>query len=255
MKDAPNERLQPIKALEELARGLERGDQDPSSVSARNALEETISEIERIMGKPDLDYIGDFLSAASAVIKAKAEKLLPPEEHETGEIEDTGEREEESSSLDLEREWSNEALLAHLMEYRVFQDAVEELARRDAAWRGVFPRGRPIETNDDVSLASTEIGLAHLLSALKDILEDAPREEFSHVPQDELFLERSMDHIRSCIREKTKVAFFELFLRPVTRSNVIGVFLALLELIRLREVVVQQDRHFGEIMIAFVPGG
>lgn len=254
MKDAPNERLRPIRALEELARGLERGDKDPSQVSARNALEEAILEIERAMGKPDLDYVGDFLSAAGAVIKAKAEKLLPPEEHDTGESEDNGEREEESSLLDPESEWSNEALLAHLMEYRVFQDAVEELARRDAAWRGVFPRGRSVETTDDVPLPSTEIGLSHLLSALKDILEDAPREEFSHVPQDELFLERSMDHIRSCIREKTKVAFFELFPRPVTRSNVIGVFLALLELIRLREVVVQQDRHFGEIMIAFVPG-
>jgi len=64
-----------------------------------------------------------------------------------------------------------------------------------------------------------------------------------------------MDHIRSCIREKTKVAFVELFAKPVTRTSVIGVFLALLELIRLKEVVVEQDRHFGEIMIAFVPGG
>ncbi len=255
MKDAPNERLQPIRTLEELARALERGDEDPSQVSARNALEEAMSEIERVMGKPDLDYIGDFLSAAGAVIRAKAEKLLPPEEHDTCETRDTGESEEESSLSDQERELSNEALLAHLMEYRVFQDAVEELARRDTAWRGVFPRGRQIEAKDDLPLPSNEIGLSHLLSALKDILEDAPREEFPHVPQDELFLERGMDHIRSCIREKTKVAFVELFAKPVTRSSVIGVFLALLELIRLKEVVVEQDRHFGEIMIAFVPGG
>jgi segregation and condensation protein A len=255
LRDASNERLQPIKALEELARALDRGDKDPSSVSARNTLEETMSDIERFIGEPDLDYIGDFISTASAVIKAKAEKLLPPDEHETCAIEDIDEREEEPSSLDPERELSSEALLSHLMEYRVFQDAVEELARRDTAWRGVYPRGRPIESNEDVSLVSTEIGLAHLLSALRDILEDAPREEFSHVPQDELFLERSMDHIRSCIREKTKVTFFELFLKPVTRSSVIGVFLALLELIRLREIAVQQDRHFGEIMIAFVPEG
>jgi segregation and condensation protein A len=255
LKDAPNERLQPIKALEELALGLQRGDRDPSSVSARNAIEEAISEIEGVMGKPDLDYIGDFLSAACAVIKAKADKLLPPEKDDTcEETEDTGES-EESSLSDPEGEWSNEALLAHLMEYRVFQDAVEELARRDAAWRSVFPRGRPIDTKDELSLPSTEIGLSHLLSALKDILEDAPREEFSYVPQDELFLEKSMDHIRSCIREKTQVAFFELFPRPVIRSTVIGVFLALLELICLREVVVHQDRHFGEIVIAFVPGG
>jgi len=69
------------------------------------------------------------------------------------------------------------------MEYRVFQDAVEELARRDTAWRGVFPRGRQIEAKDDLPLPSNEIGLSHLLSALKDILEDAPREEFPHVPK------------------------------------------------------------------------
>ena len=64
-----------------------------------------------------------------------------------------------------------------------------------------------------------------------------------------------MDHIRSCIQEKTRVAFRELFVRPVTRSGVIAVFLALLELIRLKEVVVEQDRHFGEIMITLVSEG
>lgn len=256
MKDAPREGLQPIRALEELARGLERGEVDPSSVSALNALEEAVREIEQVIEEPDLDYIGDFLSAAGAVIKAKAEKLLPSDECEDSEIEGEIESESEEDSLcGMEREWSNEALLSHLMEYQVFQDAVEELARRDAAWRGAFPRSRPIEINTERPVISTEIGLTHLLSALKDILQDAPREEFSHVPQDELFLERSMDHIRTCIREKHEVAFAELFLKPVTRSGVIGVFLALLELIRLREVIVRQDRHFGEIMIAFVPRG
>ena len=73
MKDAPNERLQPIRTLEELARALERGDEDPSQVSARNALEEAMAEIVRVMVKSVLDYIGDFLSAAGAVIRAKAE--------------------------------------------------------------------------------------------------------------------------------------------------------------------------------------
>ncbi len=257
MKDAPSERLQPIRALEELTRGLEKGEVDPSSVSALNALREAMHEIERVIGKPDLDYVGDFLSAASDVIKAKAEKLLPPEEYQNGEIEGEPEPESEEGSLyDAEGEWSNEALLTHLIEYRVFQDAVEELARRDAAWRDVFPRSRPVEIDRlETSVVSTEIELEDLLSALKDILKDAPREEFSHVPQDELFLEKSMDHIRSCIRGKDEVAFGELFQKPVTRSGVIGVFLALLELIRLREIIVRQDRHFGEIMIAFAPGG
>ncbi|NLJ59346.1 MAG: segregation/condensation protein A [Firmicutes bacterium] len=254
MRDAPNERVQPITALEDLTRSLEKGEVDPSSVSVHDTLDETMREIKRVMGTPDLDYIGDFLKAASALIKAKAEKLLPPEEDTDSEVDDENEQEDDFL-YDSESEWSNEALLAHLMEYRVFQDAVAELARRDTTWRGVFPRSRPVEITQEIPLTSTEIGLTHLLSALQDILKEAPREEFSHVPQDDLFLERGMDHIRACIREKEKVVFRELFFEPVTRSGVIAVFLALLELIRLREVIVRQDYHFGEIVIAFVPGG
>ena len=254
MKDAPNERLQPIRDLEELAKGLERGEVDPLSVSVYDVLRETLHEIEQTLGMPDLDYIGDFLSASSTVIRAKSAKLLPPDECENNESDDCDETPGDmDSSCDCDDEWSNEELLAHLMEYRVFQDAVEELARRDEAWRGVFPRSRPIEIEREEPVISTEVGLTHLLSALKDILEDVPEEEFSHVPQDELFIEEGMDSIRLAIREKKEVAFRELFARPVTRSKVITVFLALLELIRLREVVVRQNQHFGEIIISFVP--
>ncbi len=254
MKDTPHERLQPIRTLEDLARSLERGEVDPLSVSVHDVLEETMHEMERTQGMPDLDYVGDYLSAAGTVIRAKSEKLLPPDESEDDEAEDDNEAQGDiDSASDCDEEWSNEALLAHLMEYRVFQDAVEELARRDEAWRGVFPRSRPSEINIEEPIISTEVGLAHLLSALKDILEDAPEEEFSHVPQDELMLEEGMGSIRSVIQENGEATFRELFIKPVTRSKVIAVFLALLELIRLREVVVRQNQHFGEIIISFVP--
>lgn len=258
MTDTLCDRQQPIKALEQLARSLEKEETDPLQVSVEGAVKEAMAEVVRVMKQPDLDYIGDFLGAATALIKAKADKLLPPEEDGAGEAQDAEENNtEDLISEELETELSNEALLTHLMEYRVFQDAVEELARRDAAWRLMFPRGRRIDTNaqDELQLPSDEIGLPDLLSALKEILKDASSEEFSHIPQDDLFLEKAMDHIRSCIQEKTRVAFRELFVRPVTRSGVIAVFLALLELIRLKEVVVEQDRHFGEIMITLVSEG
>ncbi|NLS44359.1 MAG: segregation/condensation protein A [Firmicutes bacterium] len=239
-----------IKNLESLAKAIERGETEPASISVHDILVDSIHGVDRILGEPDLDYIGDFITAAAAVIKAKAHKLLPPDEYEDDNVENT-EESELFLSQDSDKEWSNEELLAHLMEYRIFQDAVEELARRDKAWRDVFPGSDSHKVSKEIPMAPNKMGIPDLLSALKDILMDAPREEFYYVPRDELNLERSINHIRSCIKGKGEAVFCELFFHPITRAGVIGVFLALLELIRLGEIIVHQDQQFGEIIVTF----
>lgn len=91
MTDTLCDRQQPIKALEQLARSLEKEETDPLQVSVEGAVKEAMAEVVRVMKQPDLDYIGDFLGAATALIKAKADKLLPPEEDGAGEAQDAEE--------------------------------------------------------------------------------------------------------------------------------------------------------------------
>ena len=55
------------------------------------------------------------------------------------------------------------------------------------------------------------------------------------------------------MRQAGAVAFAALFARSTTRTEVVATFLALLELIRLRQVVAVQARPFGEIEISAAP--
>jgi len=245
--------------LEDLARAIERGDADARSVSVYEVIRACFDELER-SGEPGLDEVGGLLAAASALVAAKAKALLPPEREAdeapgaSGEGEGVAEGEGEGGDDDGEDD-ANSALIAHLMEYRIFKEAVEELARRDEAWRLVylrnsFPSGlRSVRPPEGVSLSD-------LIQALRRVLEGIPEDEFTALPTDDLSIEEKMDAILIRLRQRGKLVFRELFDGPViTRSEVIAVFLALLELIRLAKAVVRQDAHFGEILILPAVGG
>lgn len=245
--------------LEDLARAIERGDVDALSVSVHEVIQACFDGLER-SGEPGLDEVGGLLAAASALVAAKAKALLPPEP-EAGEPQDVSDEGEgmagdsNGGGEDGDPDDGDSALIAHLMEYRVFKEAVEELARRDETWRLVYLRDSfPSEAR---SARSPEgVSLSDLVQALRRVLEGIPEDEFTALPEDDLSIEDKMDAILVRLRQNGKLVFRELFDGSViTRSEVIAVFLALLELIRLAKAVVRQDAHFGEILILPATGG
>ncbi|MGE5592417.1 MAG: segregation and condensation protein A [Betaproteobacteria bacterium] len=245
--------------LEELARAIERREVDARTVSIHEVIHACFEELER-SGETGLDAVGGFLVAASALVAAKSRALLPPEPEADGAAGGSGEcegsPEEDGDSGDDNCECDgNSALIAHLMEYRIFKEAVEELARRDEAWRLVYLRDTSPPGTRNAS-PPEGVGLSDLIQALRSVLEGIPEDEFTALPADDLSIEEKMDAILTRLRQKGRLVFGELFDGPtVTRSEVIAVFLALLELIRLAKAVVRQDAHFGEILILPAVGG
>jgi segregation and condensation protein A len=51
------------------------------------------------------------------------------------------------------------------------------------------------------------------------------------------------------LRDQTQIVFSELFARASSRTEIVVLFLALLELIRLKRLKVRQDEAFGEIQV------
>lgn len=237
-------------SLEDLARAMERREIDPLSVSVCDVIQ-TYVEKMRSVRKPSLDDRGSLLAAASALILAKSKALLPSEAvAPDGSPPDADPPSDEGRDKDDR----NEALIAHLMEYRMFKEAVEQLARREETWRAVFSRdSMPPGAGDPHELRGVDLG--DLVSALRGILEDMPGEEFTGLPADDLAIGEKMDSILVRLHHEGKISFRELFANPTSRAEVIAVFLALLELIRLAGAVVRQDSHFGEILIYPGPGG
>ncbi|MCB1169594.1 MAG: segregation/condensation protein A [Leptospiraceae bacterium] len=185
-----------------------------------------------------ISLASSFTVMAARLIYYKSKALLP----DPG-FEDT----EADSRLPPE-------LIQQLLEYRRFQMASETLREMDDISSGIF--GRPetpvVETGDEERML--EVSLVDLIRAYQKVLkrlEPEEEEEGYEVSGEEWSVEIKMDEIRQLLEEAISFAFEDLFenIEVMKKGEVIATFLAILELTRLAEIVLQQDGIFGQIMI------
>lgn len=185
-----------------------------------------------------ISLASSFTVMAARLIYYKSKALLP----DPG-FEDT----ETDSRLPPE-------LIQQLLEYRRFQMASETLREMDEISGGIFgrPESPPIETDDAERML--EVSLVDLIRAYQKVLkrmEPEPEEEGYEVTGEEWSVEAKMDEIRGLLDSAISFVFEDLFenIESMRKGEVIATFLALLELTRLAEIILQQDGIFGPIMI------
>lgn len=191
----------------------------------------------------DLGVQVDFVRAASDLLKKKARVLVPPS------------RDEEDEE-DLGYDGQPELLLVQLMEYRRYREVAQDLSRRAEDMQKQFPRLPPEIQEWEESLADIKgADLSDLISALEKLLVDDVTEVHT-IARERISVSECMKTIR---RELTEaggaVEFGSIFPLRSGRTLVVVTFVALLELIRAREVRVAQGARFGPIMVYRVPPG
>jgi segregation and condensation protein A len=193
-------------------------------------------EYLELMKLLDLDIAGEFLVMAATLIHIKSKMLLPPDETEGAEQEEADPRAE---------------LVKRLLEYKKFKEAASELSHMETHQKNFFSRVGPgfeipdAPANDDFFEAT----LFDLITAFTKVLKDIPKDVFHRVIKDEFTVSEKIHDIIHMLVEKKKLIFTELFRAARSKFEVITIFLALLELIKIREVVVMQHIPFGEIEI------
>jgi segregation and condensation protein A len=187
-----------------------------------------------LMKNLNLDIAGEFLVMASTLTLIKSRMLLPTTE--TGDEEDEGE--------DPRAE-----LIQNLLEYQKFKDLASELYEKELAQREIFTRegvDRELSSTDEIWIDAT---IFDLLNALKELLESAPGDVTDEIFVDEITVSEKINHILEKLEENEFVQFESLFSGFTTKIEIIVTFLALLELIKMRMIRVQQTSHFGAIRI------
>ena len=187
-----------------------------------------------LMKSLNLSVAGEFLVMAATLIHIKSKTLLPP-------AETNGEDEEEDPRADL---------VMRLLEYQRFKDAAQGLEVREQEWREIFSRTSSIGQDmpsDQINVI--DLNLFDLMDALRGVLDRAPENKGIELVVDELSVQDRMEMILEILEPQESVAFLALFENDGTRSAVIVTFLALLELVRLRQVRVIQTELFGAIRI------
>ena len=194
-------------------------------------------EYLNLMRMLDLNIAGEFIVMAATLMLIKSRMLLPPEERE--DIEE----EEEDPRWDLVRQ---------LVEYKKFKDAAAELQKREAHQENVFALGSDNVVLDPLAkgLASQEVSIFDLISAFNEVLKRAKPEEIGEIVAENFTVADKIDLVLGLVKERSRLTFQDLFGRTASRQEIICTFLAVLELIRLRQINVVQKERFGEILVS-----
>lgn len=188
----------------------------------------------------DLEMIGDFVVMASTLAEIKSRVVLPvPEEDEGPE----GEIVDDDPSSDL---------IKRLLEYRKYKQAASALEEHAAEWQERYPRissDRPRVGNEPAADLIKEVELWDLVSALARVLEKKILEQEAKIRDDDTPIHVYVDQVGTLVREKDRVAFTTLFDDANRKSQIVGIFLAILELLRHHRFRAEQDSDFGEIWV------
>jgi segregation and condensation protein A len=199
-------------------------------------------EYIEMMREFDLEIAGEFLVMASTLMYIKSRELLPVDQRAETDGEDEGE----------DPRWE---LIRQLVAYKKFKDAAAQLQTLEARQEGVFPRvpGK-LEFEDNAPPQRPDVSIFDLLNAVNGVLKRfGTREDLRDIFEDKWTVSEKIEYLVGIIRERGRVKFSELFAEATSRSEVVCTFLALLELMRLRQLVCAQPEPFGEIEICAAP--
>lgn len=186
----------------------------------------------------DLDLVGDFVVMASALVEIKSRLVLPQQA-------------DEEETVEIEGDPRGE-LIQQLLEYKKFKDASKLLEEQAAIWQERYPRlsdDRPRQGKDPSADFIKDVELWDLVSALSRVLRTNAPEPHANIRYDDTPISVYVERIGKQVREENRVAFSSLFQGENERSRIVGVFLAILELLRHHGYRAEQPREYGEIWV------
>jgi segregation and condensation protein A len=183
-----------------------------------------------------IDQVGDFVDLATVLLEIKARSLVPRPEEEAEET----------------VEPVREDLVQRLLEYRQFRDAAALLEDRARQWDLRFSRLAPDaaagpEQRPEVTIADAQVW--DLVGALGRVLVKREKRRPRQIVHDDTPQEVHAARIEALVLERGRLAFTELFDDDMSRSRVVGLFLAVLELVRRGRLTTHQDGLFGDIWL------
>ena len=186
--------------------------------------------------KMNLEIASEYLVMASELIELKSKLLLPNPKIEETEEEQIDPREE---------------LVNRLLEYQAYKEITKVLKEKEELRKEIYTKSPENIKNyieEDTKLSS-DITLDDLVEAFKKYLERKKESTplKTKVTTNEISVSSRRLEIKSILKKKPKVSFFELF--PVlNKEYIVATFLAILEMAKNRELKITQDKNFDDII-------
>ncbi len=181
----------------------------------------------------NINLAGEWLVMAATLIYIKSRMLLPPDPV--------------SAQQDESKEDPRTELVYQLLEHQKFRNAAQMLHSREEIENAVWHKPPKEVLDDDEEVIS--VTLFDLVKAFREILLKLEYRHSVELDQEEVTMEQALLEIRQTLLVREKMLFSSLFVQARSKRHLIALFLALLELTRLKEIWLYQKKAFDEIHI------
>lgn len=190
----------------------------------------------------DPNLAGEFLVMAATLIEIKTRMLLPRPAADEGD--------QDGLELDPRAE-----LVRQLLEYKAFKDAAGQLESSARVQAMKFPRNpAAIPEASDGEIDLEDVQTWDLLNAFDNLMTAIGQAVHHHeIIHDDTPIELYATDIVDRLERDGSMSFAEIFAGRTARVQIVGLLLALLELVRKRRILAGQDANFGSIHIRLNP--
>ncbi len=211
---------------------IEKQDVDICDVSLSDVTRQYL-EYYSAAASMNLTVASEFLAVAAYLVELKSKAVLPVEKEEEA-------IEEIKSSL-----------IDHVMQYRIFKQVASVLKERKELFSKIFHRAKMdpgVAGNKQYFLR--DVSVSDLVDAFRKVWVDSKdKTENNEIVDEIVTVEEKISQIEKRIIGKKDGLKFEGLFMTRSRIEIIVTFLAVLEMIRLRQLVIKQDETFGQIML------
>ena len=197
------------------------------------------------MEKQDMNIMSEFLLMAATLLDIKCRMLLPVEVNEDGEEEDP-----------------RAELVEQLLQYKMYKYMSYEL--KDRQMDGALLMFKEPTVPDEVKEYEPPVDLDELLdgvtlakldSIFKEIMKrqrdkiDPVRSNFGKIEKEEVTVEDKMEYLNDYITKHKKFSFRDLLKKQRSKTQLVVTFLAILEMMKMGKIWVEQENTFDDIVI------
>ncbi|MDR1417727.1 MAG: segregation/condensation protein A [Endomicrobium sp.] len=207
---------------------IKKDDLEISQIKIADITTEYLSYIN-LMQNLNIEIAGEFIVMASTLMQIKVKSLLPSKNDL---------QEDDDDSLE-------EQLKNRLLEYQKYKEVGKLLSYKVMENAQVYYRPAPVISKQDFVLNAT---IFDLMNCFRKALAALP-EDIKEIMYQEIPIEVKIREILDVLEGKSYIAFTEILKNQNSKTALIVCFMAVLELVKNKQIVAKQSELFTEIRI------
>lgn len=216
-----------------------KNEMDINDIPMAQITEQYLNCLEQ-MEAQNIDIASEFLVMAATLMHIKSKMLLPLPQVEPAEDEDVDPRIE---------------LVNRLLEYQRYKDGAQQLEHYPQLERDVFVRCDSSHFDDSTTAGADamggagDVGLFELVKAFSDILSRLEKPQYHEIYKSDFTVAEAVRRLRDMLGGCDQLLFSACFNALPSRAEVVMMFIAVLELVKLHECKIVQLNPRGSIYI------